>query len=81
MISKSNHPLNQKDQIWIKQELKDFLERGIIRKLTSPYLISIVVINKKIGDKCMYINYRDLNAKTKKNNYSILRQTEIFTSF
>jgi len=29
----------------------------------------------------MCINYRDLNAKTKKNSYPISRQTEIFTSF
>ena len=29
----------------------------------------------------MCIDYRDLNAKTKKNSYLIPRQTEIFTSF
>src|SRR6266542_5015687 len=36
-IFKGNRPLDQKDQIWIKQELKDLLERGIIRESTSPY--------------------------------------------
>src|SRR6266540_2533707 len=80
-VSKSNCPLNQKDQIWIKQELKDLLERGIIRKSTSPYLASIVVVDKKTGDRRMCIDYRDLNAKTKKNSYPIPRQMEIFASF
>src|SRR6266498_5466741 len=80
-VSKGNHSLDQKDQIWIKQELKDLLERGIIRESTSPYSAPIVVVDKKTGDRCMCIDYRDLNVKIKKNSYSILRQTEIFASF
>ncbi len=80
-VSKENRPLDQKDQIWIKQELKDLLERGIIRESTSPYSIPIVVVDKKTGDRRMCIDYRDFNAKTKKNSYPISRQTEIFASF
>ena len=80
-VSKGNRPLDQKDQIWIKQELKDLLERGIIRESTSPYSAPIVVVDKKMGDRRMCIDYRDLNAKTKKNSYPIPRQTEIFASF
>ncbi|SRR6266498_3464450 len=80
-ISKSNHSLDQKDQIWIKQELKNLLERGIIRESTSPYSAPIVVVNKKTDDRCMCIDYRNLNAKTKKNSYPIPKQTEIFASF
>jgi len=64
--------LDQKDWIWIKQKLKDLLKRGIIRESTSPYLAPIVVIDKKTGDRWMCIDYKDLNAKTKKNNYLIL---------
>ena len=80
-VSKGNCPLDQKDQIWIKQELKDLLERGIIRESISPYSALIVVVDKKTGDRRMCIDYRDLNVKTKKNSYSIPRQTEIFVSF
>src|SRR6266498_3327331 len=80
-VSKDNRPLDQKDRIWIKQELKDLLERGIIRESISPYLAPIVVVDKKTGNRRMCIDYRDLNAKTKKNSYPIPRQTEIFTSF
>ena len=47
----------------------------------SPYLAPIVVVDKKMGDRQMCINYRDLNAKIKKNSYPISRQTEIFASF
>ena len=80
-VSKGNRPLDQKDRIWIKQELKDLLERGIIRESTNPYSAPIVVVDKKTGDRRMCIDYRDLNAKTKKNSYLIPRQTEIFASF
>ncbi len=80
-VSKDNRLLDQKDQIWIKQELKDLLKRGIIRELTSSYLTLIVVVNKKTDDRRICIDYRDLNAKTKKNSYPIPRQIEIFTSF
>ena len=80
-VSKGNCPLNQKDRIWIKQELKDLLKRSIIRESTSPYLAPIVVVDKKMNDRCMCIDYRDLNVKTKKNSYPIPRQTEIFASF
>src|SRR6266540_3282812 len=80
-VSKDNHSLDQKDRIWIKQELKDLLKRDIIRESTSPYLAPIVIVDKKMGDRRMCIDYRDLNTKTKKNSYLIPRQTEIFTSF
>src|SRR6266498_5020962 len=80
-VSKGNRPLDQKDQIWIKQKLKDLLERSIIRESTSLYLTPIVMVNKKMGDRRMCIDYRDLNTKTKKNSYPIPRQTEIFASF
>src|SRR6266498_448710 len=80
-VSKSNRLLDQKDRIWIKQELKDLLERGIIRESISLYSASIVVVDKKTGDRHICIDYRDLNAKTKKNSYPIFRQTEIFTNF
>src|SRR6266542_5429614 len=73
-VSKGNRPLDQKDQIWIKQELKDLLKRGIIRELTSLYLAPIVVVDKKIGDRHMYIDYRDLNVKIKKKNYPIIEK-------
>src|SRR6266498_2734270 len=56
-VSKGNRPLHQKDQIWIKQELKDLLKRGIIRESTSPYSAPIVVVDKKTGDRRMCINY------------------------
>src|SRR6266498_2792046 len=71
LVSKGNRPLDQKDRIWIKQELKDLLKRGIIRESTSLYSISIVVVDKKMGDRWMCIDYRDLNVKTKKNSYPI----------
>ena len=57
------------------------MKKGIIRESTSPYSASIVMVNKKTGDRRMCIDYRDLNAKTKKNSYLIPKQIEIFASF
>ena len=40
-----------------------------------------IQISYRAGDKCMCIDYRDHNVKTKKNSYTISRQIKIFVSF
>jgi len=57
--------------------LKDLLKREIIRESISPYSASIVIVDKKMSDRYMYINYRNFNAKIKKNSYPIPRQTSL----
>ncbi len=47
----------------------------------SPWAIPIVIIGKKDESWRMCLNFKKTNEVTKKNQYPILRQTEIFASF
>src|SRR6266496_1420239 len=73
--------MDQRDQNWFKKELDELLEKGIIRESMSPWATSIVIVSKKDGSRRMCLDFRKTNEVTKKNQYPIPRQTEIFASF
>src|SRR6266542_4235776 len=74
-------PMDQRDRNWLKKELDELLEKGIIRESMSPWAIPIVIVGKKNGSRRMCLDFRKPNKVTKKNQYPIPRQTEIFASF
>ena len=39
--------MDQRDRNWLKKELDELLEKGIIRKSMSPWATSIVIVGKK----------------------------------
>src|SRR6266498_4949398 len=41
--------MDQRDRNWLKKELDELLEKGIIRESMSPWATSIVIIGKKDG--------------------------------
>ena len=47
----------------------------------SPWTTLIVIIGKKDGSRQMCLDFRKTNEATKKNQYPISRQMEIFASF
>ncbi len=47
----------------------------------SPWTTLIVIVGKKDGSWRMCLDFRKTNKITKRNQYPILRQTEIFASF
>ncbi|GFO09680.1 Zinc finger protein [Plakobranchus ocellatus] len=47
--------------IWLTREMEDL---GVIRKSSSPYASSVVVVKKKDGTNCVSIDYRWLNKLT-----------------
>ncbi len=73
--------MDQRDRNWLKKELDELLEKGIIRESMSPWAIPIVIVSKKDESWRMCLDFRKTNEVTKKNQYSIPRQTEIFASF
>ena len=73
--------MDQRDQNWLKKELDELLEKGIIRESMSPWTTPIVIVGKKDGSRRMCLDFRKTNEVTKKNQYPIPRQTEIFASF
>ena len=60
----------------VKAHIQDLLQRGVVRVSCSPYSSPIVVVQKKCGDIRMCVDYRQLNAKTRKDAYPLPRIEE-----
>jgi len=61
----------------IKKYLDDHLNKGFIRRSTSPAAAPVLLVKKPGGGVRVYIDYRGLNAITTKNRYPIplIRET------
>src|SRR6266545_7081877 len=79
--AQGGHPMDQRDRNWLKKELDELLEKGIIRESMSPWATPIVIVGKKDESRRMCLDFRKTNEVTKKNQYPIPRQSEIFASF
>src|SRR6266540_1774260 len=71
LIAQGCHPMDQKDRNWLKKELDELLEKGIIRESMSPWATPIVIVGKKDGSRRMCLDFRKMNEVTKKNQYPI----------
>ncbi|KAL1257998.1 hypothetical protein QQF64_011242 [Cirrhinus molitorella] len=57
-------------------EQGQLLEASVIRESSSPYASPIVLVKKKDGSLRMCVNYRQLNAKTRKDAFPLPRIEE-----
>ena len=57
----------------IKRKIKDLLDKGFIRPITSPCGSPIVLIPKKDGTWHMCVDFKALNKITVKNRYPLPR--------
>ncbi|XP_070034799.1 uncharacterized protein [Nicotiana tomentosiformis] len=62
----------------LKEQLRDFLEKGFIRPSTSPWEAPVLFVKKKDGSLRMCIHYRHLNKVTIKNKYPLPRIDDLF---
>ena len=69
-------PLPQFEEV--KAHIEELLQKGIIQHSNSPYASPIVLVRKKNGDLRLCVDYRLLNAKTKKDAYPLPRIDETF---
>ena len=60
----------------VKAHLQDLLARGIIAPSSSPYAAPVVVVRKKNGDIRLCVDYRRLNAVTRKDSFPLPRIDE-----
>ncbi|XP_062864418.1 uncharacterized protein LOC134326144 [Trichomycterus rosablanca] len=67
-------PPSQYEQI--KAHIQELLEREVVRVSCSPYSSPIVVVQKKDGTIRLCVDYRQLNAKTRKDAYPLPRIEE-----
>lgn len=62
----------------VRDYLSTALDTGIIRESSSPYASPVVLVEKKDGRLRLCVEYRALNAKTKKDAYPLPRIEETF---
>ncbi|KAL2098414.1 hypothetical protein ACEWY4_007621 [Coilia grayii] len=60
----------------VKAHIGDLLERGVVRVSCSPYSSPIVVVQKKDGTIRLCVDYRQLNARTRKDAFPLPRIEE-----
>ncbi len=62
----------------VDQEVDKMLEAGVIRPSTSPWASPITLVPKKDGTPRFYVDFRKINARTRKNSYPLPNIQEIF---
>ena len=60
-----------------RKQVKRFLEKGFVRPSTSPYGASVLFTPKKDGGLRMCIDYRKVNAQTRKDKHPLPRADEM----
>ena len=60
----------------VKAHIKDLLARGIISPSSSAYASPIVVVRKKSGEIRLVVDYRRINAVTRKDSFPLPRIDE-----
>jgi hypothetical protein len=76
-----NKPLrryNPGENLEIKTQVDNMLKQKIIRPSTSPYGSPILMIKKKTGGWRMCLDYRAINAITKRNVFPLPRIDDLF---
>ena len=64
----------------VRDHLKEMLESGAIRPSQSSWCNAMVLVRKKDGGLCFCIDFRCLNAHTKKDSYPLPRIQEALES-
>ena len=55
----------------VRQHIQEMLDGGAIRPSQSPWCNAVALVRKKDGSLCFCIDFRHLNAKTKKDPYPL----------
>lgn len=63
------YPMKAHQRDEVQGQIQEILDMGIIRPSKSPFASLIVMVKKKSGELRMCVDYRRLNAITKKDAY------------
>ncbi|WVZ59631.1 hypothetical protein U9M48_009745 [Paspalum notatum var. saurae] len=77
-IYKKAYRISGVELLEVKKQIDELLEKGFIRKSTSPWASPVLLTEKKDGTLRMRVDYRGLNAVTVKNKYPLPRIEDLF---
>ena len=77
-ISMTPHRMVSAELQELKVQLHEFLDKGFIRPITSPWGAPVLFSNKKDKTLRLCIDYRELNRVTIKNRYPLMRIDDLF---
>ena len=64
----------------VRQHIHEMVDSGAIRPFQSPWCNAVVLVRKKDGSLWFCIDFRCLNAQTKKDTYPLLHMQETMES-
>ncbi|KAJ9518360.1 hypothetical protein QJQ45_010314 [Haematococcus lacustris] len=70
--------LNKPEHDELKQQIQDFLAKGMIEPSSSPYAAPVLFGQKKSGELRMCIDYRQLNKITLRDQYPLPHIDDLF---
>ena len=81
-VSSQGYRLSHHEQEFLYHHLQDLLNKGIIRKSTSPWVSPAILVSKKDGhggktDLRLVLNYKRVNAVTVKDTYPMPRASDV----
>ena len=77
-ISKIPYRMPANDLIEIKKQIKELLDKGYIRRSSSPWGAPVLLVEKKDKSLRMVVDYRALNEVTIKNKYPLPMINDLF---
>ncbi|CEP07122.1 hypothetical protein [Parasitella parasitica] len=79
-IRERPYRMSPEESVHLKKELDKYMNLGIIRPSNSPWASPIILVKKKNNDYRLVINYKKLNAITKKDAYPLPRIDDLLDS-
>ena len=62
----------------LKVKMEELVNKGFVRPSNSPWGAPVLFVKKKDGSLRLYIDYRELNKVTIRNQYLLTRIDDLF---
>ena len=79
-VRRRAYRMSLEKQEYVAGEIKDMLDKGIVRPSSSPWAAPVVLVKKKCGKLRFCVDYRGVNAKTPLDAYPMPHIHEILES-